>query len=87
MLSFDDLFRFHHLLNPLVSSLTPPPKGGKGLVHIEHSLGLGISEFCHTNQIHAMWLTRDYHVTPCYSQLMLYMRAVDVLPCQNSALS
>jgi hypothetical protein len=30
-----------------------------------------------------MWLTRDYHVTPRYSQLLLRVRAVDALPCQN----
>jgi hypothetical protein len=30
-----------------------------------------------------MWLTHDCHVTPRYSQLLLRMRAVDALPCQN----
>jgi hypothetical protein len=30
-----------------------------------------------------MWLTRDYHVTPHYSQLLLHVRAVDALPYQN----
>ena len=60
-------------------SLIPPSKEEKGLVHIKHFLGL-VSEY---NQIHAMWLTCDYHVTPRYSQLLLRERAVN---CQNDAL-
>ena len=56
------------------------------LVHIERFLGL-VSEYRHAYQIHAMWLACDYHVTLCYSQLLLHMRAVNALPCQNDALS
>ena len=34
-----------------------------------------------------MWLICDYHVIQCYSQLLLFVRVVDVLLCQNDALS
>ena len=50
----------------IILSPDPTPKEGKGLVHIERFFGL-VSEYGHPNQIHAMWLACDYHVTPCYS--------------------
>ena len=56
----------------------PPPskkKGGKDLVYIECILGL-VSGFCRANQIHVRWFTCDYHVKPCYSYLLLCMRAL-----------
>ena len=62
------------------------PQGGKGLVYIEHFLGL-VSEFCGANQIYAMWFTCDNHVTLCNSPLLLHVRAVDALSCQNDASS
>ena len=46
-----------------------------------------VSEFYCANQIHAMWLTCDNHVTVCNSYLLLHVRAIDVFPCQNDALS
>ena len=64
----------------------PTFKEGKGLVCIECLLGL-VSEFCHANQIHAMWFTCDDNVTLRNSHLVLHMRAVDALPCQNDASS
>ena len=61
---------------------------GKGSVHIKHFLGLAdLSEFCRTNQGRAMWLICDYHMILHYSLLLLLMRAVDALPCQNDTLS
>ena len=87
MFSFDDLFRFRPFpLNPLVSSPIP---GGKGLVHIERFLGLADVAFL--NSVAPITFTPSgLHViimTPCYSHLLLYVRAVDVLPCQNDVLS
>ena len=38
-----------------------------------------MSEFCRTNQIHAMWLACDYRMTPRASRLLLYVRAADAL--------
>ena len=44
-------------------------------------------EFCRTNQSRAMWLTRVYHVIPHHSSLLLLMRAVDALLCQNKMMT
>ena len=74
----------------LVSCPDPTPKRRKGSGTHQALFGsywLGMSEFCRTNQSCAMWLTCDYHVIPHYSQLLLLVRAVDALLCQNDALS
>ena len=46
-----------------------------------------VSEFCCANQIHAMWLTCNNHVTMRNNYLLLHMTAIDAFPCQNDALS
>ena len=74
----------------IVSSPDPTPKWRKGSgAHraLSGTCWHGISKFCCTNQINAMWLARDYHVTPRYSRLLLHVRAIDVLPCRDDALS
>jgi hypothetical protein len=50
----------------LASLVSFPYPTLEGLVYIEHILGL-VSKFWCASQIHTMWLTCDYHVTPCYS--------------------
>ena len=66
---------------------TPPPNGGKGLVHIEHFLGL--ADLACLNSVapmsSAMLLTYDYNVILHHCSLLLVMRVVDTLLCQNDA--
>ena len=70
-------------------SLMPGPHPQKCGTHraLSGACWRDISEFCRTNQIHAMWLACDHHVIPRDSQLLLHVRAVDALPYQNDALS
>ena len=78
------------ILYAVVSCPDPTPKRRKGSGTHQALFGscwLGMSEFCCTNQSRAMWLTCDSHVIPHYSLLVLLVRALDALLCQNDTLS
>ena len=58
----------------LIPDPTPKRRKGSGTHRaLSGACWHGISEFYRTNQIHAMWLAHDYHVTQCDSQLKMIM--------------